>query len=198
MTRPRFLSEDRICRGQPPSTAHVLGLLRKWVTVPDPVGQGEGGWPGGCCPSEHGSEEKGGLASPRFFLGSHGKGPTPTGWSKPDSHGREARSPVLCFGRKDNVIFEVSNNSHPCNCYPDTCQSLDVGYSVPTMKDLTFLYSLKSEPMWLGSHDIQLWAILSFQVEGAFDVGSQTLSKLGAAAGTAHLPMSLHRFSNHI
>lgn len=42
--------------------------------------------------------------------------------------------------------------------------------------------------MWLGSHDIQLWAILSFQVEGAFDVGSQTLSKLGAAAGTAHLP----------
>lgn len=75
MTRPRFLSEDRICRGQPPSMAHVLGLLRKWVTVPDPVCQGEGGWPGGCCPSEYGSEEKGGLASPRFFWALMGQGP---------------------------------------------------------------------------------------------------------------------------
>lgn len=142
MTRPRFLSEDRICWGQPPSMVHVLGLLWKWVTVPDPVGQGEGRWPGGCCPSEYWSGGKGGLPSPRFFLGSHGTGPGSTGWCKPNSHEREARSPLLRFGRKGNVIYKLSNNSHPWSCSPDTCQSLDVGYPVPTMKDLTSLHNL--------------------------------------------------------
>lgn len=53
--------------------------------------------------------------------------------------------------------------------------------------------------MWLGSHDIRLWAILSFQVEGAFDVGSQILSKSSAEAGTAHLPpwVPIHSHSSN-
>lgn len=82
------------------------------------------------------------------------------------------------------MILQAEQQFSPLSCYTDTGHSLAVGYLAPAMKDLTSLHALsKRRAMWLGSHDTQLLETLDFQVESAFDVGCQTVSKSGAEAG---------------